>query len=206
MTCSRPGCLRPQYCMRLCRGHYVKAWRAQVGDAGKYRRVDPLPVLAHLKRLRELGWTWELMSQRTGLGLHTASNVFKRGTVSHAVAVTLLELPLEEARPARRRLDPTGTRRRVEALNFLGWTRRALEIRLGMGVCALSKVLREGRVTPRTAELVAELYVELSCQRGPNRRVASEAEAAGYHPPFAWDYVNIDDPKAKPYGGFARSA
>jgi hypothetical protein len=206
MKCSRPICERPVYCMRLCRRCYAKAWRANACGAGRYRRVDPGPVLAHLKRLRELGWTWELMSQRTGLGPHTASNVFKRGTVSHTVANALLALPLEEAFPALRLLDPTGTRRRVEALNYMGWTRRYLEQRMGMGVCALSKILREGRVTPRTASLVADLYSELSGQLGPNRRVADEARAAGYQPPMAWEYADIDDPKAKPFGGFARSA
>lgn len=206
MKCSRPVCDRPVYCMRLCRGCYAKAWRSNVGDPGKYRRVDAGPVLAHLKRLRELGWTWELMSERTGLGPHTASNVFKRGTVSFAVAEALLALPLVEVFPALRLLDPTGTRRRVEALNYLGWTRRYLEQRMGMGVCALSKVIREGRVTPRTARLMSALYDELNGRQGPNKRAASVAKASGYHPPAAWDYVDIDDPKAKPFGGFARSA
>lgn len=206
MTCSRPGCDKPIHCRRLCRGHYVKAWRSNVGEAGMYRRVDSRPVLAHLERLRALGWTWDLMSQRAGLGPHTASNVFKRGTVSFAVAEAILALPLEEARPALRLLDPTGTRRRVEALNFLGWPRRALEARMGMGVCALSKILREGRVTSRTARLVSDLYDELNAQQGPNRRVADEAKAAGYQPPAAWDYCDIDDPKAKPFQGFKEAA
>lgn len=206
MKCSRPLCDKPVHCVRLCRGHYVKAWRSYSGDAGKYRRVDPVPALKHLKRLRDLGWTWELIGERAGLGPFTARHAFIRGTMSLAVSDAVLALPLEEMRPPRRRLDPTGTRRRVEALNFMGWPRCALEVRMGMGVCALSKVLREGRVTPRTARLVADLYDELNSQEGPSRRVASDAVAAGYHPPIAWEYADIDDPRAKPYQGFRSAA
>lgn len=206
MTCSRPTCDRPVHCMKLCRPHYIKAWRCQADTVGKYRRADPAPAIEHMRRLRELGWTWDLMGERAGLGPFTARHAFYRGTMSHAVATALLSLPLEEALPPRRRLDPTGTRRRVEALNFMGWSRRHLGERLGMGVCALSKILREGRVTPRTARLVAELYAELNAKRGSDRGVAARAQAAGYQPPAAWDYANIDDPKAKPFQGFWEAA
>lgn len=206
MKCSRPGCEKPVHCVKLCRNHYVKSWRCHAGDAGKYRRVDPGPALEHLHHLRDLGWTWELIGQKSGLGPFTARHAFFRGTMSAVVSQAVLSLPLEEMRPPRRRLDPTGTRRRVEALNFMGWSRRELEVRMRMGVCALSKVLREGRVTPRTASLVAAVYDELNGIQGPSKQVADRAQLAGYHPPFAWDYVDIDDPKARPFQGFKEAA
>jgi len=192
--------------MRLCRNCYVKSWRCHSGDAGKFRRVDPGPALEHMRRLRELGWTWDLMGARSGLGPNTTRAVFYRGSVSYAVAKAVLSLPLERVETDRCLLDPTGTRRRVEALNTLGWPRSELERRMGMGVCALSKILREGRVTPRTNRLVRDLYAELSGAQGPDNRIATRAKALGYQPPMAWEYADIDNPLAKPFQGFREAA
>jgi lambda repressor-like predicted transcriptional regulator len=194
------------YCRKLCQGHYAKAWRCRSGDAGKLRRVDSGPAIAHLHKLRDLGWTWQLISDRSGTSMFTARNAFYRGTISHAVSESLLALPLEEMHPPHRMVDPTGTRRRVEALNYRGWSRRVLAGRMGMAPPSLSRMLRSGRVTSQAALQVAALFAELGDREGPSDQVALRSRLADFQPAMAWEYVDIDDPKAKPYGGFARSA
>lgn len=206
MTCSRPRCDKPVSCRGLCRGHYAKAWRCRSGDAGKYRRIDPTPAMEHLRKLRDLGWTWRLISERSDTSLFTARHAFYRGTMSHAVSEAILALPLEEMHPALRMVDPTGTRRRIEALNYQGWSRRVLADRMGMGSASLSTMLREGRVTSRTALRVAALFRELGDREGPSDRVALRARLADYQPAIAWEYADIDDPKAKPFQGFYRES
>jgi hypothetical protein len=206
MKCSRPRCGKPAYCLGLCRGDYVKAWRCRSGDAGKFRRVDPGPALERLARLRALGWTWHLISERSGTSLFTARHAFYRGTMSHAVSEAILRLPLEEAHPPNRMVDPTGTRRRIEALNYRGWSRAVLAKRMGMGSASLSTMLRTGRVTSRTASRVTAVFAELADCEGPSDQVALRAQLAGYQPPMAWEYADIDDPKAKPFQKFRSAA
>jgi hypothetical protein len=101
---------------------------------------------------------------------------------------------------AGRLIDPTGTRRRIQALNRLGWTWQ--EIATGCGKSSkewVGEVLKSERVHSTTVDSVARLYAErsMTIPDGKQRaRVRNTAAARGYHPPLAWD--DIDDPAEIP--------
>lgn len=116
------------------------------------------------------------------------------------------------------RVDPAGTRRRVEALMCGGWSMRLLSDRIGGPARRLQAVMaREERVTAVIARQVRDLYDELWCQGPPEgtvveRRAATaarrRARVLGFVPAGAWDDDPgphcIDDPAAVPVPGWER--
>lgn len=106
-------------------------------------------------------------------------------------------------------IDATGTRRRLQALVAIGWSRAELGRRIGVTPQNFTTLMTTGRVTVRTAAAVSALYDEISMQprtaddhggRISISRARRSAAAAGWVPPLAWDDEDIDDPAAKPAG------
>jgi hypothetical protein len=94
-------------------------------------------------------------------------------------------------------VDPTGSRRRIQALQAIGWPKRELGIRLGWQTDRrLDDVITASRIFYRHAEAIAELYRQLCTEPGPSSKVRAMARAAGYPQPLDWDA--IDDPAAQP--------
>lgn len=116
---------------------------------------------------------------------------------------------LEIAAGRERLVDATGTIRRLQGLQRLGWTRSQLAQRLGVTESAVRQVLRRRRVRRLTAERVARLYDELSMRLPPDtpatRLARQYAERHGFVPPLAWDDDVIDDPRARPVKGWSGS-
>jgi len=101
----------------------------------------------------------------------------------------------------RHGIDPTGTRRRLQALYAIGWGWKPLGERLGTYSQVVYRVAagKHATVMERTADKVAALYDELSSIRpeGPQANwIRSRARKNGYLPPEAWDDDTIDDPEA----------
>jgi hypothetical protein len=96
-------------------------------------------------------------------------------------------------------IDGTGTRRRVQALAAIGWPAHLLAAELGLADGRSVRQLGNGRkVTPAVAARVRQLYDRLSMTPGPSAVSRRRAEAAGWAPPLAWEYRNIDAPKSRP--------
>lgn len=98
-------------------------------------------------------------------------------------------------------IDGTGTRRRLQGLAVLGWTRCELAARLGVSGQAVHEMCnREGKVFASSAERIAALYEQLSMtprsESWVNGRASRYALRRGWHPPLAWD--DIDDPAECP--------
>jgi hypothetical protein len=104
---------------------------------------------------------------------------------------------LREGRLPAALIDPTGSRRRIQALQAIGWPKRELGIRLGWQTDRrLDDVITASRIFYRHAEAIAELYRQLCTEPGPSSKVRAMARAAGYPQPLDWDA--IDDPAAQP--------
>jgi hypothetical protein len=88
-----------------------------------------------------------------------------------------------------------GTRRRIEALQALGWSRRELSRRLGHHQDYLTKAIGRSTVLEGTADKVRALYDELCMTPAPASNVSTRARANGHPPPLAWD--DIDNPAEK---------
>lgn len=98
----------------------------------------------------------------------------------------------------KRRVDSTGTHRRLQALAVMAWSQEEIGKRLGVGKYAVAEVLSRPTVIRETAQKVAAVYDELWDQRGPNERAARMAKARGWLPPLAWNDDEIDLPTARP--------
>lgn len=101
--------------------------------------------------------------------------------------------------------DATGTRRRIEALVWCGWSLARLSARLGDDPSHARKILRSQRVTAATERAVRALYDELWDQAPPQDgpydqraavRARNYARKHRFAPPLAWDDDSIDDPAA----------
>lgn len=101
-----------------------------------------------------------------------------------------------------RKVDATGTRRRIEALTALGWDWQQIANHAGRTRQWVTAVHRRPTVYTATADLIAHVYDELSMQVPTGRWVArtrNYATRKGWtHPPLAWEHVDIDAPDARP--------
>jgi len=106
-------------------------------------------------------------------------------------------------------VDPTGTRRRIQALVALGWSFSNIADGVNVLPNNLGTTMRSPRVRAGTARAVRALYDQLWDQAPPENthseklsasRARNRAKAADWAPPMAWNDHEIDDPKAKPHG------
>ena len=98
-------------------------------------------------------------------------------------------------------VDGTGTRRRLQALAFMGHADQTLARELGISTARVRKLLHgAGRIRPTTASRVARLYDQLWQLPGTSRPAALTAQARGWVSPLAWEDDEIDDPTARPRG------
>jgi hypothetical protein len=100
-------------------------------------------------------------------------------------------------------IDATGTRRRLEALMWLGWSRAVVGRRAGVSATNMTRLRNATTVTTATAARIADVYDELSMSlpTGSAQAIANVQNLArrrGYLPPLAWDDDTIDDPDFSP--------
>jgi hypothetical protein len=185
--------------------------------------VDAGPVRAHLKELAAAGIGRKHVAELAGIspatlrrldGLQPGRPATRHMRPETAQAILAIR-PGLAACAASARVDPTGTRRRLQALVALGWTQTALADRLGMSVGNFAAMLRRPAVSAGTARAAVQLYDELWNRPAPDGTAAERARARaakryaqrhGWPPPLAWDDGALDNPQAAPGGGWQRSA
>lgn len=194
--CGWDGCDRDPVCRGLCGPHYRR--RLHTGRFG-YR--DAGPVREHLEKLRGLGWTWQAIGDKAGVSPWVAHNVHL-GRTRRVLADSegkLLALPLVPYE-SHRGVDSTGSRRRVQALAWMGWPNHAVADRIGCSRRSLPTLLARGSISARLALRITVLYDQLSTIPGPSKLAAVKARQHGFASPWAWDDETIDDPAARPTG------
>lgn len=95
-------------------------------------------------------------------------------------------------------ISAAGTRRRIEALEALGWTGAQIAAAAGLHARRPGAILGFDRVTTTTADAIERAYDLLSMRIGPSVKTRARAAAKGWAPPLAWDDDEIDDPDARP--------
>lgn len=96
-------------------------------------------------------------------------------------------------------VDSTGSRRRIRALQAIGWPKTELARQLGwQDGRVLDTVLAANRMHCKQAAAIRRLYDELSMTLGPSDDARRWAQAVGYPPPLAWDDTALDDPAGRP--------
>lgn len=184
----------------MCESDYRRSLRMGINGY-----VSTEPVRQHLAELRELGWTWEQIAAAAGVSTwvphHAGTGRTQRMLKDRADA--LLAIPVSP-RESHRGVDSAGTRRRVQALAWMGWTCEEVARRAGTTYAALrTLILPRRRISYALAGRVAAVYGQLSMQQGPSKGAAGKARGLGFAPPLAWDDTTIDDPAAQPDWGDA---
>lgn len=128
---------------------------------------------------------------------------------AHAAMARAYRRRVAYGRQVPRSIPSVGTRRRLEALQTLGWSLRDLSRKLGCHPDRLSVMLvKQDGVSPRNATRIAAMYDQLWDKPAPTRttgqrisasRTIARAQRLGFIPPLAWDDDEIDDPAAQPY-------
>lgn len=109
------------------------------------------------------------------------------------------------AASGRNFVPKTGTTRRLEALQAIGWTLSRISEESGVNVEELGR--SQGPwVQAGQAAAVRNTYTRLSDHRGPSSRTAIRAAKAGYLSPIHWDDDTIEDATAIPKKSLARQS
>lgn len=109
-------------------------------------------------------------------------------------------LRYDHDRGLTRTVPSIGFRRRVQALQALGWPLSVIAAE--MGGCDKRNVKQScdsERVYRSKLQRLVEVYDRLSMRLGPSVRSRNLAQRNGWLPPLAW--TNIDDPNERPTRG-----
>lgn len=194
--CSRRNCPKTAHTRGLCESDYRRTLRMGING---YR--DATTARQHVAALRDLGWAWEQIGQAAGLSTWVAHQLHAGTTTSlwPESERALLAVPLRP-QASHRGVNSVGTRRRVQALAWMGWTVAEVALRAGTTPSSLRSLIQpKRRISYALAMRVAAVYDELSCTRGRSNFAAGKARDLGFAPPAAWD-DDIDNPAAKPRG------
>lgn len=202
MTYRRPctfrGCTEPDYAMRLCYDHYNKQARIRRanGDADK---IPTDAVRAHIQLLRWRGWTWAQIAAAGKTSTPTLNRVAagELATMRRDKTARILAIPATWQH-TRTAVPTVGTRRRLSALAWQGWSRPAVARELGMSPWTLGA--RNRHIHAFVAAAVAEFYDRHAHLPGPSPAYARKARTLGAIPAAAWDDDAIDDPRRRPIG------
>lgn len=132
------------------------------------------------------------------------------GQLTRVRVTTAMQL-LAVAPSASRRCDGThlvpaiGARRRLQGLQFCGWSLAAIAAEAGATTAELARVTRQRRVAHRIVNLVAAVYDRLwdappptstARERSVANRVLTYARSHDFQSPLAWDDIDDDLPAA----------
>lgn len=178
---------------------YNRRFRAH-RRAGRWQpMIDVGQVRDHIGHLRAGGMLLTDIAEAAGIHPSHLNGILydrRRQTVSPTVGDIILSLT---PRPGQTKLiDPTGTRRRLRALQAAGWPLATIGARLGGHASLPGKWLTSPTVTRATAARVRDLYDELSTTPGPSAETRRRALAAGHQPPAEWRDDDIDSPDEPP--------
>lgn len=166
--------------------------------------IDGDTTREHLAALRASGMGIRRVAELTGLAeihLRTiASGEVERVQERTQTAILALE-PGNVSEGAF--IDATGTKRRLQALCYVGWTWVAIADELGIFAANVSRLIHHDKVTKRFAGQVAAMYDRVWDQTPPatevgRKRARNRAKKAGWVGPLDWDDDTIDNPDALP--------
>ena len=175
--------------------------RAELRRARGLPNTVPLErVRNHIAELNELGITHTMISLAAGIGRSTAGGVLHRSSEfvrldTAAAILQVTHLPV----PSQSTVLTVGARRRIRALNAIGWPTSELGRRLGQSSrSTLNLTLADDYTTYAMWRRIRDLYDQLSGTRGPSSQSAKRAHNAGHPPPLAWEGRDIDHPREQP--------
>jgi len=172
--------------------------------AGTWRFREPVgPAIEHVAALRRAGMSAQAIADAAGLPLTVVSMLAwpnraqpRQWILANTGDALRRVTPADT--PDHLKVDATGTRRRIEALQRIGWSGAEIGRRTGVTTQAINGLKRAPKVTAGKARQIAALYDELCMRDGGDKKARTWAIRGGYAPPLAWDEGAIDDPAATP--------
>jgi hypothetical protein len=182
----------------MCMRHYSRLHRL-MRSRGELQRTDVAPVAHHITALRAKGFSWAEIGRRGHLDGETLARICngRNGTILVSRARRILAVKPEWQLTAVF-VPVVGTRRRLEALAWQGWSSKTIAPRIGVSWHKLAKTSTYDRIEARNAAPLAGFYDEYATIAGPDPRWAKTARRRGYLPWGVWDDDTIDDPDAAP--------
>lgn len=167
--------------------------------------VDAAPIRAHIMKLVAAGYSLRSIATVSGSNISSLCYVTQgsRKRVLQRTADRILSTPIPKHPVGTSNLvDPTGARRRVQALMRMGWPKAEIAAHCGLSTSGLRHLLHTNRHV-RTATVVAlkQAFDELAMRPGPSDQTRRHAERLGWLPPLAWDDDTIDHPLGAPGNG-----
>lgn len=164
---------------------------------GETAYIDTAPARTHLATLAGAGWSIRAIAGAAGLApvtvsrLHNGQANASPDTLRKILAVNPSTIPTTPSRQTTEPFVPRiGTVRRLQALQYMGWTTAYLREHHGIPPATL---YQQGRWVTRTMhDRVAAAYRELSHRLGPSERTRIRARRAGYVSPASWDDIDLD--------------
>lgn len=191
-------------CRKALHEFNARAYRDRAYGRSNFTPADP--VRRHVLMLMNAGLNVNAISAASGVGKETVRGLVwgaKRRKISTRIQKTsaerLLTVRPSAPRTSHARVDSTGTTRRLQALQYLGWSRRYLAAQLGISRGTITRIITtQEKVTSRVEAAVREVYDRLSMTVGPCARTRDTACRRRWVGPLAWDEYAIDDPTALP--------
>ncbi len=176
--------------------------------------ADAAKVREHVQRIHtETGLGYGAIGELSGAGQATVKDLIygnpAKGRGPSQVIRTwrakklLAFWPTLDQLPDLALTESTGTRRRLEALMWLGFSAKFLAPELGLHPDEVSRLRRRTLVRAATARRMREVYAVYS-KRAPSgspmslMKTREFADKHQFAPPAAWDDTTIDDPDARP--------
>jgi hypothetical protein len=181
--------------------------------------IDAGPTRAHVARLRSFDVSVRTIHRLSGVSMKSLGSLIwgtegrpPTGQVRQETADRLFAVQIRpELFAPGTKIGATGTARRLQALQTVGWSTSLLAVELVTTKEYIRKLSfgRFQRVLVTTALTTREVYERLwdkqppqatPNQQGSATRVRNKAARLGWAPPMAWDDDSIDDPAAQPQG------
>lgn len=165
--------------------------------------VSTKPVRKHINALREQGATMGSIAAATGIHYQTLQRIMG----SRSKCYTQTAEAILNCRPdtvnTRAFIDATGSRRRLQALMAMGWTKAQMADHMGIKPDTVTEIINDQpTVTPPVAaKIKAGFSVMQMTFPAPGRAATYTqrwAAKRGWMLPFMWDEDEIDNPKARP--------
>jgi hypothetical protein len=206
--------MTPEHVRDLPRPEYMRYRDRQIAYGRWCPFVPADAAREHVRWLSSRGVGWEQAAKLAGVSPGSVSKLLygaggcppTRRIRPETEAAILAVRPVLDVVDGRTIVDGTGTRRRLQALAWQGWSMARLSAMLGPGVQLSAVLSRDGQqVRASTARAVRALCRELCAVQPPEgtreerasaARARNHARRMGWAPLLAWDA--IDDPDARP--------
>lgn len=190
----------------------ARARRALLAATGRWQPyTDPTPARQHVHALLDAGFTRQEIARTAGASQPTIDRLIHGRTteIRTQIAHAILAIDPQRTRPDRFLTDATGTRRRLQALYWRGYSTEAILRATALGSDRNIRLITRGeiaQVTRPTRDAVDGAYrhladldpAEYGVPHDAAQRARAFARRRGFAPAAAWDEDTIDDPAAVP--------